>query len=156
MPSTSWFGPSITFGFEVVAPQDRQGDMAQLDFGNWGDLKRHVFTTLKTFPCPSCGCQRVSGSGVIVRVGKVHLYQQVPTKGWFGRVKYKEKFQRTVWRLHEITLYTAPGRHIFNFFGVLDASPGVLNCNAKGCSWRETGGREGTQTLGEFINRFKT
>lgn len=156
MPSTSWFGTNISYEFVRIGPEDRQGEMTNMDFGSWRELKREVNRVLKEFTCPSCGRQKISGSGIKVRVGKVHLYKQIATQGWLGGVKNKEKFDRTVWRVHDLVLHTAPGRHVFNFFAVLDAPPGELKCNARGCSWSDSGGREGTQTLGQFVNRVRS
>ena len=159
MPSTAWFGPSISYDFEILAAQDGQGDMTPTDFATWRELTKRVHQTLKEWTCPSCGGRQVSGSGVKIRVGKVHLYRQIATKGWFGSVRYKDKFERTVWRIRDLVLHTAPGRHLFNFFAVLDDltgnNPGEMKCNSRGCSWKESGGREGTQTLGEFLGKLK-
>lgn len=155
MPSTSWFGTSISYEFEIVAAQDRQGGVTEATFATWGQLKRGVKRILAEFKCPACGMQKVGGSGVIVKCGKLHLYQQMPVKGWFGGVKYKDKFDKTVWCVHDVVLHRAAGRHIFNLFAVLDASPGEVRCNARGCSWTESGGREGTQTLGQFLGQFQ-
>jgi hypothetical protein len=91
---------------------------------------------------------------LIVENGKVRLYETVAAKGWFGRTKYKDKLNKTVWRIHNYALFTAAGRHIFNLFALLDPAPGELRCNAAGCNWSASGGREGTQTLGQFLGRL--
>jgi len=64
---------------------------------------------LATCTCPSCGCHKASGSGLIVEYGKVRLNEIVAVKGWFGRTKYKDKLNKTVWRIHNFALYTAAG-----------------------------------------------
>ena len=160
MPSTSWFGNSVNYRILAKLPRREQGIVQDTDSASWGELKRVIHRFLKEFPCPSCGMHCVSGEGVQVDVGKVHLYEQVIVPGWFWGTRSKEVFDRTIWRLYGITIYMAPGRHIFNFFALADDlignTPGYLKCNSRGCSWKVSGGRYPTQSLGAFLANIKS
>jgi hypothetical protein len=152
----SMFGPKISYELQNVPAQDIQGDSTNGDFGSYRELKRWVADALDDYQCPICGNHRISGSGVIVKYGKVHLCRQVATSGWFGGTKYKEQFVKTVWRVHEIVLRPGPSRALFNLFGLLSEQGGELKCNARGCSWsiKETGSW-GLSVM-DIYNRIRT
>jgi len=141
---------SISYELKTVEARDVHGHAANTDFDSYRQLKRHVKQFFKKFACPSCGNHRVTGSGLIVTCGKVHLYQQVECKGLFGRIKHKDKKQKTVWRLHDIEIRNAPGRALLNLFGALDPPPGELKCSARGCEWAMRGERGGTWSLADI------
>lgn len=155
MPSTRWFGRGISYDFKIIDDKDQHGDVTPMDFDCWGDLQREIKRMLREFTCPACGGQQVTGSGVIVTCGKVRLFRHQTVKGWFGGTKHKDEFLKKVWRVHDVSLRVAPGRHIFNFFAVLDDPPGEVKCESRGCTWADNGGREGTQTLGQFLKRLQ-
>lgn len=145
-----FFGPSIEYRLEQANDRDLHGALDDGDFDSARSLKRHVAALFKNFECPSCGNHRVSGSGVIVTYGKVHLFRQKAVRGWLGGTKQKDERYKTVWRIHDITLQNAPGRALLNFFALLDPPPGELECQARGCGWKTKGERGGTISLGEF------
>lgn len=145
-----FFGPSIDYRLSHVDSRDIHDDLDDTDFDSARMLKRHVSRLFKSFPCPSCGNHRVSGFGVIVTFGKVHLYRQKTIRGWFGRTKHKDERYKTVWRIHEIALRSAPGRALLNLFALLDPPPGELKCQARGCGWHTKGERGGTISLGQI------
>jgi hypothetical protein len=154
MPSTSWFGSGISYQLESKPVRELYGKATSDDFDSYRKLSDGIHERLKSFTCPNCGCHTVSGSGLIVEYGKVHLLETVTVKGWFGRTKQKDRRAHTVWRIHDYRLFRAPGRHIFNFFALLDPGPGELKCYAAGCNWSINGGRHGTQTLGQVLQRL--
>jgi hypothetical protein len=132
--------------------QDVHGEQTGADFDSYGALKKAVAQLLTNYQCPRCGNHKVTGSGVIVRYGKVRLQRQEAYKGWFGGTKYKDVHYKTVWRVHEIGLRNAPGRALLNLFGAFDDPPGKLECQSKGCGWTESGERGGTLSLGDLLS----
>jgi hypothetical protein len=130
------FGPTIDHELQQQDDRDIHGDADDHDFASYRLLKRWVAEALENYSCPSCGNHRVSGSGVIVKYGKVHLYRSVATKGWFGGTKYNDQFVKTVWRVHEISLRPGPCRALLNLFGLFSERGGELKCNARGCDWK--------------------
>ena len=144
------FGPSIEYELKCLDARDVHGYATDADFDSYRKLKRHVKQFFKNFACPSCGNHKVSGAGLVVTYGKVHLYHQVESKGWFGRRKYKDQKHKTVWRMHDIALRNAPGRALLNLFGALDPPPGELECHSRGCEWTMKGERGGTWSLADI------
>ena len=146
-----WFfsGSSCRIDYELQQSdaQNDQGGMTEVDFTNYGDLKRMVAKIFEQFACPACGGRRVSGAGVIVKYGKVHLYRQEAYRGWFGGTHYKEVFVQTVWRIHQIGLKHGEESSLLDE-GVV---PGQLECQASGCNWKEQGPILPAQSLSQAL-----
>jgi len=115
----------------ALRENDDYGDNA--DFPSRKELKQAVKEYFQNYNCPWCGSQRINGSGVFVKFGKVDFYKEVSYKGFLGATKYRDECYKTVWRIHETGLITGQKG------GFLDSgfAPGRISCKAKGCGWEE-------------------
>jgi hypothetical protein len=142
-------GSRIEHEFFREDDADVHGEAGEHDFETERDLKRRIEEFTKSFRCPSCGGHRVSGRGLIVVYSKVNVFREDAEKGWFGRVRFKDKKVATVWRIVRMSLRDAPGRALLNLFGLFDPPPGKVQCDARGCGWSESGSRGGTISFAE-------
>ncbi len=147
-----FFHQPVSFSLDEEKARDITGPRTESDFDSFRLLKKYLDNFFDNFECPECGGHKVTGSGVVVSYGKVHLFEIVESKGWFGGKKYKEKKYATVWRLHGYRIRNAAGRCLINMFGLGEPGPGKLQCNARGCEWMIKGTRGGTMSVSDILN----
>jgi len=130
------FGTDYRVDYDLQQSGDISAHGAPManDFDNYGDLKNAVAHLLADFACPACGNRMVSGSGILVKYGRVHLFRQESYTGWLGGTKYKEVHYQTVWRVHDVVLQQKSG------LPIIGTDAGQMKCHASGCAWHLDGG----------------
>ena len=140
-------GHCIQYVLDQAKDEDSHSTPTEVDYESYSALESSIASQMADFCCPSCGSHSVNGSGVIVRYGKVDFYREESYTGWFGGTCYRDVFEKTLWRVHEIGL--KPG-HDWAFL-VPSIEPGRLKCEAKGCGWTDEAPIYPAQTLSETL-----